>query len=625
MGEQKVSRIANDSNRAEFVRHLLHDVRALEIMLEKKLFESGITRIGAEQEFFLVGENWKPSNKALEVLEALNDPHFTTEIALYNLEVNLDPIELGGNCFSAYREVLAAFMNKAKDAAEKLNNKVLMTGILPTIRKSELMLDFITPKDRYYALNDMLRSSRGTDFEVHLQGVDELNIKHDTVLFEACNTSFQLHLQIDPEDMVRSYNWAQMIAGPVLSVCCNSPLLLGRELWKETRIGLFQQSIDTRPSSYTLQDQEPRVTFGHAWVRNSITEVYKEDIARFNILLGSEIESDSLQALKEGKTPKLKALSLHNGTVYRWNRPCYGRNEKKEAHLRIECRYLPSGPTIVDEIANFAFWVGLMRGRPERFDHVKDTTDFREVKSNFIKAAHYGKESLLYWDDEMVSAGRLTRKKLLPIAYEGLRNSGIDGDEIEFYLGIIERRTKGVSGSQWISRNYRRLRRKAKLDDALTLITQAIHQNQMEGRPVNEWKNVEHQNIGNIQYRKVNQIMTTDLFTVHEKDFAELVTKIMQWKDIHHIPVVNDRGNLVGLLTWTNMLEYMDEGENGELSSDVLTTVRDIMVREVITIQPMDSVSWAEELMDRNQIGCLPVLKNDQLVGIITRNDLHTE
>ncbi len=625
MGEQKVSRIANDSSRAELVRHLLNDVRALEIMLEKNLFERGTIRIGAEQEFFLVDENWKPSDKALHILEEIGDPHFTTEIGLYNLEINLDPVELGGHCFSQTSESLSQYLNLARQAAEKFKNKVLMTGILPTIRKSELMLDFITPMDRYYALNDMLRSTRGSDFEVHLMGVDELNIKHDTVLFEACNTSFQLHLQIDPLDMVRSYNWAQMIAGPVLSVCCNSPLLLGRELWRETRIGLFQQSIDTRSSSYTLKDQEARVTFGHDWIRESIAEIYKEDIARFSILLGADIEKDSLEELAQGKTPKLKALSLHNGTVYRWNRPCYGRNEQKEAHLRIECRYLPSGPTVIDEMANFAFWVGLMRGRPERFDHIKDTHDFREVKSNFFKAARNGKETLLYWDDEFVPADRLVRKKLLPIAYEGLRNSGIDADEIEQYLGVIERRTRGVSGAKWISRNYRRLRRKAKLDDALTLVTQAIHQNQMEGKPVHEWKNVEHQDIGHWTLRKVNQIMTTELFTVNENDFAELVTKIMQWKDIHHIPVENNRGNLVGLLTWTNMLAYMKEGENGKLPAEPLTTVRDIMVREVITIQPSDSVSHARELMIRNQIGCLPVLKNDQLVGIITKHDLHDE
>ena len=230
MGEQKVNRIAENIDRAEYVKHLLQDVKALEIMLDKNLFEKGITRIGAEQEFFLVDENWKPSNKALQVLEALDDPHFTTEIALYNLEVNLEPLKLGGDCFSQTQKTLVKFMNYAQDTAAKFNNRVLMTGILPTIRKSELMLDFITPRERYYALNDMLRGIRGSDFEVHLLGVDELDIKHDTVLFEACNTSFQTHLQIDPDDMVRSYNWSQMIAGPVLSVCCNSPLLLGSRI-----------------------------------------------------------------------------------------------------------------------------------------------------------------------------------------------------------------------------------------------------------------------------------------------------------------------------------------------------------------------------------------------------------
>jgi hypothetical protein len=420
MGEHKVNTKIDEQLRSTFIKHLVDDIEALEIMIEKGMIEDNIIRIGAEQEFCLLNENWRPAINSLDVLERVNDDHFTTELARYNLEINLDPFKLEKDCFSKVEEQLTNLLDKAKTEADKLYTNTLLTGILPTISKSQLRFDYMTPNPRYWALNDMMKAERGGDFELHLTGVDELAVRHDSVLFEACNTSFQIHLQIEPDDFVSSYNWAQAISGPVLGICCNSPLLLGRELWSETRIALFQQSIDTRNSSYALKDKQARVSFGEDWAQGTIADIYKNNIASFDIIITKEIEKSSLDVLNEGGIPKLPALNLHNGTVYQWNRACYGVGGGKP-HFRIENRYIPSGPTVVDEMANFAFWVGLMKGRPERYDDLPKVMDFREAKANFIKAARTGKESEMSWKGESWSVRDLVIKELIPIARAGFR------------------------------------------------------------------------------------------------------------------------------------------------------------------------------------------------------------
>ena len=315
MGNQTVVKLSEANKRKSFIKHLLNDVKALEIMLEQNLFESGIQRIGAEQEFCLVDQFWQPTFNAIEILEAVKDEHFTTELAKFNLEINLDPQVLGPDCLRKMKRQLETLLEKAQDQAENHNSRVVLTGLLPTIKKSELDYEFMTPNPRYFALNDMIKEAKGGgDFSMHIQGVDEFSLLHDSVLFEACNTSFQLHYQVEAPQFVSAYNWAMAISGPILALCTNSPLLLGRELWSETRIALFQQSIDTRSSSYSLKNQQPRVTFGNAWLKESITEIFKEDISRFHILLASEVEECSLEKLEKGEIPKLKALMTHNGT-----------------------------------------------------------------------------------------------------------------------------------------------------------------------------------------------------------------------------------------------------------------------------------------------------------------------
>ena len=270
MGDQSVQSSGRLDDKNNFILHVLKDVKALELMLEKGLFEKGVERIGAEQEMCLVNERWKPAPVNLDILKEINDKHYTTELARFNMEMNMDPLVFKGNCLSKLENQLRSMIEKVDEVASDFNAKPILTGILPTIQKYDLDLHNITPNPRYKILSDMLLEFRGGHFELHINGTDELVTKHENILFEACNTSFQVHYQVEADEFVSRYNWAQAIAGPVLAAGTNSPILLGKRLWRETRIALFQQSIDTRKTEKVLRDKSPRVLFGNSWVYNSI-------------------------------------------------------------------------------------------------------------------------------------------------------------------------------------------------------------------------------------------------------------------------------------------------------------------------------------------------------------------
>lgn len=393
MGDQHVAKL-DPKGYAHFIRHLLDDVSAFKKMLDQGMIEDDIIRIGAEQELGLVNEKWRSTKKANEILASVQDERFTTELAQFNIEINLDPVELNADCLKQMEEQLIMQLQKANEAAKSFKSRIVLTGILPTITQKELRYEYISPNPRYGALNDIMRELRGDGFHLHIRGIDELTLKHDSVLFEACNTSFQMHLQIRPGDFISSFNWAQAISAPVLAIATNSPLLLGRQLWSETRVALFRQSLDTRNISYALKDQLPRVHFGNKWASGDVVDIFKDTIANYKVLLSKEITAFSTTELAQGIVPKLRALNLHNGTVYPWNRACFGVGGGKP-HVRIENRYIPSGPTAIDEMANFAFWIGLMLGRPSRFDDMPAVMEFEEAHGNFVKVARLGKDAVL--------------------------------------------------------------------------------------------------------------------------------------------------------------------------------------------------------------------------------------
>ena len=616
MGMLKVTRLTEPKEKAGYIHQLIKDIKALDLMIQKGLIEKAPIRIGAEQEFCIVDDQFMPNGVALEVLKELNDDHFTTEIGNYNLEINLDPLELKGNCFSSIHNSLNELLNKAKQVTKKKKSKIVLTGILPTLTLNHMKIDNMTPIQRYYVLNEAMVESRKQEFDIKIKGVDELNFLHDSVMLEGCNTSFQMHLQINPDEFIEMYNWAQAISGPILAACTNSPVLFGKELWSETRISLFTQSVDTRANSFLLNEKQARVSFGSKWEEGSVSNIFKKNVSRFRSLVTSEYIKDSVEMLENGEIPKLMALNLHNGTVYRWNRVCYGVGEGKP-HLRIENRYIPSGPSVVDEIANMVFWVGVMVGKSKKYKNIHKMMDFRDVKSNFFNAARYGMTTQFYWDGELISSHNLILNELLPMAFAGLLKAGVSELEAQHYLGIIENRVKSNNGSQWMIKSYRNLLKSNKPFEASQILTANIYKKQIKDEPVSSWSTT-HQNnqVLTDDQKTVRHKMSKDTFTVDVKDSLELVINIMQWRNIHHVPVINKNKKLIGLLTWRDIKGFLND-------KDMITTsVKSMMIKDVITISEDKSLNEAKEIMKRNNIHGIPVVKKGKLVGIITSNDI---
>lgn len=617
MGELNVTKLNTKKDRANYIHHLLNDIEALDIMIENNMLEESPLRIGAEQEFCLVNNQFLPESKSLELLEDINDKHFTTEIGNYNLELNLDTFQLGGDCFSKLHKQLESYLNNAKKVASKKDIKIILTGILPSLSVNNVGEENMTDVERYSFLNDAIKQTRRKSFDIHIKGVDELNLLHDSVMLEGCNTSFQMHLQLPPKDFVDNYNWAQAIAGPVLSICANSPLLFGKELWSETRIALFTQSIDTRANSYLLNEKQSRVSFGSEWEGGTITDIFKNNISRFRSFLTTDFTRDSVDMIKNNEIPKLKALQLHNGTVYPWNRVCYGVMDGKP-NMRIENRYIPSGPTTADEIANMMFWVGLMMGRPKTYKNIHQKWDFKDVKTNFFNAARYGMATQFYWNGEYVSSHNLILDELLPMAYKGLYRVGISPKDAEYYLKIIKDRVTGNNGSDWLVRNYRNLLKSHKRYEAMQLLTANLYDKQEKGYPVSVWGMLHHN--GETRFKAkhvVKHIMSSDIFSVDKKDSIDLVLHIMEWKNIHHMPVVNNETKLVGLISWSDVKTYLDQ-PRGKHNS-----VEKLMKTDIITVEEYMPIETAKKLMETHAIGSLPVVKNNKLLGLVTKNDFN--
>lgn len=622
MGDLNVRVIKTQKQLNDFTRALLRDVHLLERMIEDDWFETGQMHIGAEQEFCLIDKHCKPVTASQAVLKKLDHPSFTTELGQFNIEANLAPQPFKTDCFQQMEGELNGLLSKLNLVCDDLEIDYLLTGILPTLRKFDLDIDNITPLDRYYALSEAISKMRGKAFELHLKGYDELNLKFNGVMLEACNTSFQVHLQIRPDEFVEQYNIAQLLAGPTLAVSSNSPMLFGKRLWHETRIALFQKSVDTRITNDHIRDRSPRVTFGNRWLKGSVAALFHEDISRHRVMLMTGQEDASQGDFEQGITPQLKALSIHNSTVYRWNRPCYGISTNGKPHLRIENRVLPAGPTVLDEMANTAFWLGTMNGLKDHYQNIPDLIDFDQAKSNFYGAAMNGMNSKMRWfNGTRISINDLVLKELLPIAKEGLQKNKVDQKDIDKYLGVIEERVKAnQNGSSWVLRSFSNLAKDASKEEILRSITSSMHKHQQNNLPVHQWpladlEHLEHLNPSSIL---VEEFMTNDLFTVRKEDILELVADMMDWQNIRFTPVEDDKGKLVGLISARMMLRYFRQKESGDTSQKM---VKDLMIDSPITIDPSKTVQDAMQLMKSNSIGCLPVVKNQKLIGIVTEGD----
>ncbi len=601
---------------------MLQDLRALEQLLADEAFETGVHRVGAEQEMFLVDASWRPAPGALEVLAATTDRHFTTEVGAFNLELNLDPQEFTGDCLSRIEGQLDELLALARACANAVGLEVVLAGILPTIRKGDLRMENMVQNPRYLALNQALMDLRGQDYELRIKGTDELRVRQDSVMAEACNASFQVHLQVSPAEFANLYNVAQLLAGPVLACATNSPVLFGKRLWAETRIALFEQSVDTRRTGRHLRERSPRVTFGTGWVRDSVTELYREDITRHRPVLAPDEYDDPFEAIAAGRAPNLSALLLHTGTVWRWNRACYGVSNGVP-HLRIENRVLPSGPSTVDEVANAALWLGLMRAVGTLHHDVSRLMEFEQARANLVAAARQGLAAHQTWlDGEDRTASSLALDHLLPLAADGLDEVGVDPADRDRYLGVIERRIRsGHTGSRWLLTSLDGLRAQGSEGQRLNSVTAAMVARQKAGSPVSEWTAASLDEGGGWRHNfvTIEQLMVTDLVTVAEDDPVELAANLMDWHRIRQVLVEDADHHLVGLVSYRTILRLFSGGLPADRLADV--PVGDVMKRNPVCVPPDIAPLRALELMRSFGIGALPVVHGEQLVGLVTEHD----
>ena len=575
--------------------------------------------------FLVDNKTYKPATINMEVLKKMKNWEWvTTELAKFNLETNLTPREFKGDCLRQMEMENLDYLNKIRDKLKPMDASLILTGILPTLTKMDLEMHNLTPNPRYVALMEAInRQLIGSFYELRLTGIDEILVKHQSPLLEACNTSFQVHLQVSPKDFVKYYNIAQTLAAPVLAISANSPIVFGKRLWHETRIALFQQALDIRTTHDHMRERSPRVSFGTGWLDKSIMEIYREDIARFRVLLGADIEEDSIELIRQGKVPKLKALQVHNSTVYRWNRPCYGISPNGQPHLRIENRVLPSGPTVLDATANAAFWLGAMVGMAHEHKDIREQISWEDVRDNFAKSAQVGIDSTFTWfKDKKISVCDLVQKELIPIARKGLEIQNVDKADIDRYMDIIGARAElHMNGARWQLRAFTKLKKQVGRDEALTVMTAAIIQNQLKEMPVHTWELPEPGDLE--EYRpsklKVEEFMVTDLFTVQKDDLIDLVAELMDWRRIRYMPVEDSKGQLCGLITSRLLLRHFTRFNR--VNGKEAVAVKDIMIETPLVIGPTATILDAMTMMRENRIGCLPVVKANELVGVITEMD----
>ncbi|WP_213455722.1 glutamate-cysteine ligase family protein [Rhizomonospora bruguierae] len=463
------------------------DVFAL--MLDDFGFDADRPTTGLEIELNLVDADADPAMRNAEILATLSDPTFQTELGQFNLELNAPPRLIGGSGFAEYERDLLASLARADDRAHRCEAMIVLIGVLPTLTPRQAVLKNISSNERYRVLNSQMSDARGEDFALDIRGAEHLRMHNDSILAEAAGTSVQFHLQVAPEAFARYWNAAQAIAAVQLAVGANSPFLFGKQLWAETRIALFEQSTDTRPDELKAQGVRPRVWFGERWI-TSIFDLFEENVRYFPPLLPICDPEDPAEVLRAGGVPRLAELRLHNGTIYRWNRPVYDIMNGRP-HLRVENRVMPAGPTVVDMLANAAFYFGLARALAESDRPVWSQLTFGQAEANFHTAARRGIDATVHWPAVgEVRATDLVLRRLLPLAYAGLDRFGVEPKHRDRLLGIVEERClTRRNGAVWQAEAVRAAERERGLSRkrALHDMVQRYAELQRANEPVHTW------------------------------------------------------------------------------------------------------------------------------------------
>jgi hypothetical protein len=462
----------NDDTFKEFDCRLKHEAEILQNELFKGSFSATGDICGYELEAWLVDHNYFPSPINQDFLKRLNNPLVVPELSRFNVEINGQPLQLQGKALSNLGRELSHTWELCQEQAHKLDSVLMMVGILPTLRQKDLCLANMSDLKRYRALNEQVLARReGLPIHIRIEGRDNLQFDHPDLMMEAAATSFQIHLQTAQIDAVRYYNAALISAGPLVAASGNSPLLFNADLWDETRIPLFEQSVEIGDNA--SQDNR-RVSFGRGYARQSLYECFDDNLSTHSVLL---------PILMDCPPEQFAHLRLHNGTIWRWIRPLIGFDPDGTPHLRIEQRVLPAGPTIIDMLANSAMYFGLARYLATLRDPPEGQFSFENARNNFYHAARYGLDAKLCWlDGNYYDARSLLLEEIVPKARQGLEMVNIDADENEFYSGIVKSRVhSGQTGAAW----QRAYRQKYNADN-LQLVA-AYLARQRSGAPVHEW------------------------------------------------------------------------------------------------------------------------------------------
>ncbi|HUA40993.1 MAG TPA: glutamate--cysteine ligase [Streptosporangiaceae bacterium] len=457
-------------------------------MLRESRFDTETRQMGVEIELYLVDADGMPTMTNTKVLAAIDDPSFASELGRFNLELNLPPRQLGTDALATLENDLQDRLARAAVRSEETGSRLVMVGILPSLRQSDVTDEAMSANPRYRLLNEQMIAARGEDMRICIDGAERLLTHVDTIMPEAACTSVQFHLQVSPEAFGNYWNAAQAVAGIQVALAANSPYLFGRELWRETRIPLFQQVTDTRPEELQQQGVRPRVWFGERWI-TSVFDLFEENLRYFPALLPLREDEDPAAALDSGEAPQLAELTLHNGTVYRWNRPVYAVEDGRP-HLRVENRVLPAGPTVADVVANAAFYYGLIRAIAETERPVWTQMSFAAAADNLVEGSRHGIDARVYWPGiGEAPVTELTLRRLLPQAWEGLRRWGVDSHDADRLLGIIEQRClTGRTGATWQVEAVRGLERgRADRRAALRRMTQGYIERIATNQPVHAW------------------------------------------------------------------------------------------------------------------------------------------
>ncbi|WP_436700848.1 glutamate-cysteine ligase family protein [Nocardioides sp. BYT-33-1] len=486
MGDDVAAQEFTPADRTRYREKVRRCLDVFERMLRESAFDTDDPWTGVEVELNLVDDAGDPALRNAEVLEAIEDPDFQTELGQFNIELNLPPGPLRAGGLEGYETQLRDSLNHAEQRAAALGAHLVMIGILPTLAPEHLRAEVISANPRYRLLSEQILRARGEDILIDIRGVERLNATVDTIMPEAACTSTQFHVQVSPDQFAAYWNASQAIAGIQLAVAANSPYLLGKHLWSETRIPLFEQATDTRGEELKAQGVRPRVWFGERWI-TSVFDLFEENVRYFPPLLPVLDEEDPLTVLEAGGTPNLSELRLHNGTIYRWNRPVYDITGGLP-HLRVENRILAAGPTVVDTVANAAFYFGLVRALAENDRPLWSQMSFSAAEENFHSAARFGIDADVYWPQlGKVRATELVVRRLLPLAHEGLTAWGVDAAEAHRYLDIIEQRClSGTNAAEWFARRVQE-RDDADRYDALRAVLADYRTRMHDNEPVHTW------------------------------------------------------------------------------------------------------------------------------------------